>query len=264
MNIAVIQARMASTRLPGKSLLRIGKHPIIHYVLERAREISGVEGVVLATSMNAENDPLAEYAARLGFEFFRGDEDDVIERFYQVALQRRADTIIRLTGDNPLIDFHAMGRLLAWHNEREMDYSCMTGFPTGALGDIFSFRALEESHEKVDGKALCDHVDLYVLENRHRFKLICWELDTSLSAYRWTVDDAGDLERMRRLEAAMGAGPARFERMNTREALEAIGQCGLRQDMQPKLPNVSRENLYTAELVAKLEQRESVSLAHME
>ena len=126
MNIAVIQARMASTRLPGKSLLRIGEYPMIHYVLERARQISGIEGVVLATGLNAENDPLADYATRLGYELFRGDEDDVIERFYKAALERQADTVIRLTGDNPLIDFDAMGRLLARHNERRMDYSCMT------------------------------------------------------------------------------------------------------------------------------------------
>ena len=264
MNIAVIQARMASTRLPGKSLLRIGEHPMIHYVLERARQISDIERVVLATSLSAENDPLADYAARLGCELFRGDEDDVIERFYKTALESQADTVIRLTGDNPLIDFDAMGRLLARHNERGMDYSCMTGFPTGALGDIFSFRALEESHRNADGKALCDHVDLYVLENRHRFNLICWELESNLSAYRWTVDDARDLERMRRLEAALSAGPIRFDRMNTRRALEAIRQCGLQQDMQPKTSNISRENCYTAELVAKLETHKSIPLADME
>jgi spore coat polysaccharide biosynthesis protein SpsF (cytidylyltransferase family) len=264
MNIAIIQARMASTRLPGKCLLKIGDHPIIHYVLARAREITGIDGVVLATSANAENDVLDEYVEKHGFERFRGDEDDVIERFYSVALGKKADTIIRLTGDNPLIDFDAMSWLLSWHNDRGNDYSCMTGFPTGALGDIFSFRALAESHHNADGKALCDHVDLYVLENRHRFKIACLDLTPNMSGYRWTVDDDFDLERMRRLEAALRAKGIRFADLNTRGALEAILQCGLEQDMQPKISNVSKENLYTAQLVAKIDARERISLSDIE
>ena len=258
MNLAIIQARMASTRLPGKALLKIGKQALIHHVLARAEKISGIDKVILATSKNEENNELSTFVKNRGNDVFRGDEDDVIERFYLIAEKYDADNIIRLTGDNPLVDFSAMSFLLARHVEERNDYTCMTGVPCGALGDIFSFRALKESHHYADGKALSDHVDLYVLENMERFRVSNYIIDKDFSEYRWTVDDNADLDRMCRFAQLTNIKCTHFDEINTRQTLHLIKGESLEREMRPKKVSISRSNLYTAELVKKIPRRVSV------
>ena len=259
MNLAIIQARMASTRLPGKALLKIGKHALIYYVLTRAEKISGIDKVILATSKNKENDNLSKYVKSQGFDVFRGDEDDVIERFYLVAKKYNAENVIRLTGDNPMIDFSAMSFLFACHINENNDYTCMTGFPCGALGDIFSFNALNKSHRHADGKTLSDHVDLYVLENMNRFKVQCYIIDKNLSGYRWTVDDEDDLGRMRHFAQLLINKNITFKEINTLRALELIKSANVEREMQPEAINISKLNLYTSELVKKIPKQVAIS-----
>ncbi len=258
MNLAIIQARMASTRLPGKALLEIGEQTLIYYVLARAKRIKGIDKVLLATSSNKENDVLTDYVQNMGFEVFRGDENDVIERFYLVADKYNAKNIIRLTGDNPMIDFSAMSFLLSHHLEDGNDYTCMNGFPCGALGDIFSFHALKESHLHADGKALSDHVDLYVLENMDRFTVSRYITDQDFSTYRWTVDDETDLRRMRQFFEILSRKNIRLEEINTRDAVYFINNEDLESAMQPKEVNISKQNLYTAELAGKISKKVSI------
>lgn len=255
-NIAIVQARMASKRLPGKALAPLGGVPLIHHVLERGRRIPGIGEVVLATSAGTENDALEAYARKLGFDVLRGDEDDVIDRFYRVSAPRKARNIVRLTGDNPLLDYRSIGFLLGRHVENRADYSCLSGLPVGAGADIFSFRALEESHQKADGAALSDHVDLYVLENQERFSVQRFVLEPSLSKFRWTVDDEADIARARRL---VDGDPAILEK-TTPALLQRTDQLGLREEMQPSVANTSPQNVYTGELVGKIKRCEKVSL----
>ncbi|MBF0168534.1 MAG: hypothetical protein HQL45_12985 [Alphaproteobacteria bacterium] len=260
MNIVIVQARMASTRLQGKALLHVGSLPLIHHVLCRAKKIANVNDVVLATSLGKENDPLAAYANSLDCAVFRGDEENVIERFYEAALERKASTVIRLTGDNPMIDFSAMSSLLDWHNVNRNDYSCMTGFPCGALGDVFSFDALEGSHRSARGKTLNDHVDLHVLENMDVFRVMRRDFAIDLSSYRWTIDDKSDLDRMSLFASKVEARGINMDGLLTLEAIDAIRDLGFGSLMCPKIANVSPENSYTAELVSRIERYESWSI----
>ena len=239
---------MASTRLPGKALLPINGRPLIHHVVQRAMRIGGVGQVVLASSVDKANDQLAQYCLDLGADVVRGDEDDVIERFYLAATKWSAKTIIRLTGDNPLIDFQAMTFLLDRHNRDGNDYSCLTGFPCGAVGDIFSLKALEASHRLADGKALCDHVDLYVLEHKSDFKITRYRSDEDYSAYRFTVDDSSDRDRVNKLAGAVGDNDL-LAGLNSQGLLAVIREQGLDEIMSPVTANVSPQNQYTAELV---------------
>lgn len=253
MNIAIIQARMSSKRLPGKALLQIGSHPMIYYVIKRAQKIRGVEKVALATSRNRDNNELVNFVKSLDIEVFRGDEDNVLERFYVIAKKNQTEHVIRLTGDNPLIDFTALSMLLERHHNRSSDYSCMTGLPVGASGDIFSFNALKMSYENADGKELCDHVDFYILENQNKFNIVCYELTRALSSYRWTVDEQQDMDRMRDFFRAVKEKTGNtIEELNTKHLLALIQFLGFQEKMQPLQANVSEKNLYTAELIKKI------------
>jgi spore coat polysaccharide biosynthesis protein SpsF (cytidylyltransferase family) len=255
LNIAIIQARMSSKRLPGKALLPIGSHPMIYYVIKRAQKIRGIKKVVLATSRNRDNDELVKFVKSLGIEVFRGDEDNVLERFYIIAKKNRAEYVIRLTGDNPLIDSTALSMLLERHHKGNFDYSYMTGLPVGASGDIFSFNSLKMSYENADGKELCDHVDFYVLENQNKFNIVCYELTRALSSYRWTVDDQQDIDRMRDFFRAVKENSDNtIEELNTKHLIALIQSLGFQEKMQPLEANVSEKNLLTAELIKKIDR----------
>ena len=197
----------------------------------------------------------------LDIDVFRGDEDNVLERFYTIAKENQARHIIRLTGDNPLIDFTALAFLLEKHHNGSCDYSCMTGLPTGALGDIFSFKALEMSYKNADGKELCDHVDLYVLENQNKFKIVCYDLIHDLSSYRWTIDEQQDMNRIKSFFLSVKENTSnRIEELNTKQLLDLIQSLGFQENMQPLQANISTKNIYTAELVKKINRHIPVNL----
>jgi spore coat polysaccharide biosynthesis protein SpsF len=253
MNIAVIQARMASRRLPGKAMLEIIGQPLIEHVIRRASRIEGVAKIFLATSKNHENIPLAEFTESLGIEVYRGDEDNVLERFYEVAKGATAQNVIRLTGDNPLLDFRAIGYILGKHQEGKYDYTCVSGLPVGAGADIFSFKALEESYCCGNGKELCDHVDLYVLENLERFKAMRCIISPGFGSCRWTVDDPDDLQLIRGFcEKASAQFPGVFDALDAAQLIALVEKLDFKLRMQPVNPNVSEKNLYTEQLAAKI------------
>ena len=256
MNIAVIQARMASQRLPGKAMLEIVGRPLIEHVIRRASRIEGVSKIVLATSKNHENMLLSEFTESLGIEVYRGDEDNVLERFYEVAKGATAHNIIRLTGDNPLLDFRAIGYMLGKHQEGEYDYTCVSGLPVGAGADIFSFKALEESYHYGNGKELCDHVDLYVLENVDRFKTLRCIILPGFGSYRWTVDAPDDLQLVRDFfEQASAQFPGVFDALDAAQLIALAQKLGYERRMQPANPNVSAKNQYTEQLSARISTR---------
>jgi len=137
----------------------------------------------------------------------------------------------------------------------------MTGLPAGALGDIFSFKALEMSYENANGKELCDHVDLYVLENQNKFKIVCYDLTHDLSSYRWTIDEQQDMNRIKSFFLSVKKNTSnKIEELNTKQLLDLIQSLGFQENMQPLQANVSPKNLYTAELVKKITRHIPVHL----
>lgn len=260
MIVGVIQCRMASTRLPGKALADIYGKPLLERVLQRSQRIEGVDQVWLATSQSPENDPLEAMCQRLGFPCFRGGEEDVIGRFAQVAKQSQATAILRLTGDNPLLDSWAIGALLQKHLEEKADYSCLTGLPVGASCDIFSASALIKTHEAVDGNKMADHLDLYILENQNAFKVQQVQITPSMSKLRLTIDHPQDLQHIRQLfDSAMQMKSMDIDSKNSFEIQQIAHALELESALRNEDSLVSKENLYTAELVGKIQNKYSFS-----
>ncbi len=258
MIVGVIQCRMASTRLPGKALADIHGKPLLERVLQRSKRIEGVDQVWLATSKSPENDPLEELCKQLGFPCFRGGEEDVIGRFAQVAKKTQATTILRLTGDNPLLDSWAIGALLQKHQSEKADYSCLTGLPVGASCDIFSASALLQTHEAVDGNKMADHLDLYILENQESFKVQQVQISPPMSKLRLTIDHPQDLQNIRQLfDSAKQIKSMDMDSMNSLEIQQVSQELGLDTALKNNDSLVSKENLYTAELVGKIQNRYS-------
>ena len=148
--LAIVQARMGSTRLPGKILKKINGIPLIGYTLLRLQRSTVINKVVLATSDNKENNPVEEYCNSIGIDCFRGgvNEDDVLDRFYKCSKKYDADIILRITGDCPLIDAEVIDKHIEFYLNNDYDITINTWFknsyPSGFDVEIFDFNTLEK------------------------------------------------------------------------------------------------------------------------
>ncbi|MDP6668198.1 MAG: NTP transferase domain-containing protein, partial [Dehalococcoidia bacterium] len=141
----IVQARLSSSRLPGKVLLEIAGKSMIERVLERAAAITGVDTVIVATTTNAEDDPIASEAARLGVPAFRGHPTDVLDRFYRAANANDANAIVRITADCPLLDPRIAERVVRQFLHTETDYCSNIRpptYPDGLDTEVLSYQAL--------------------------------------------------------------------------------------------------------------------------
>lgn len=196
-----IQARMNSERLPGKVLKTIGGKPMIGVLFDRLKD-AGVP-VLLATSVNTENDLLVEYAKQNNIEVFRGNEDNVLERFYQAAKSLKTDIIIRLTGDNPLIEGDLVKKTLNYYiSKKNKRCYLSTGrsktFPLGISIEIFSFELLDEAYKNALLQHEQEHVTPYIIKNKaNDIEIIDFTGEMKKYHYRLTVDTIEDFELMK-------------------------------------------------------------------
>ena len=218
-----VSARMASSRCPGKALAPLAARPLLEVLLDRMAGVRGVDGVVLATSVNAENDPLVETARRAGFEVFRGDEDDVLRRHVDGARALGADHVVRVTGDNPLTDVETIEILVARHLREGADYTYVPGdaLLMGILAEVISHDALERSWERGNARHRSELMTLYIKEHPEEFKVVTAELPGGLyrPEYRLTVDEPEDVRLMQEIFGRLAA-PGR--RVTTREAISLL------------------------------------------
>jgi spore coat polysaccharide biosynthesis protein SpsF len=198
--IAVVSARMASRRCPGKAMALLAGRPLLQHLLERLLSVKELDGVVLATSEASENHVLVELAETLGVGVFAGDEEDVLGRYVEVARRWQADDVVRVTADNPLTDLSLIRSLVALHRRERADYTYVPGdaLLMGILPEVISRQALEQSHRDGEDRHRSELVTLYIKENPERFRIAKAELSESLyrPAYRLTVDEPPDLELM--------------------------------------------------------------------
>lgn len=216
--VCITQARMNSSRLPGKVLQEAAGRPLLAWHLERLRRCRMVDAVVLATTVSAADDPVAALAASLGVAIFRGSEEDVLDRFAGAAREAAADVIVRVTADCPLIDPAlidvAVGRFLAgWQESPPVDYVAIdtTLFPRGLDGEVFSRAALEEAHRAAADPAEREHVTPYIYRRPDRFRMApALGPPQPLPVQRWCVDEASDLELIRRMLGELLPGTPDF------------------------------------------------------
>lgn len=212
--VAMIQARMGATRLPGKVLADITGHPMLWHVVNRVRKAQFVDQVVVATSIESADDAIANFCAQNGIECFRGSEIDVLDRYYQAARRFDAEVVVRITADCPLIDPQVIDKVVSAYLEGEYDYVTNTlryTYPDGLDTEVLSFAALEKAWLEAHLPAEREHVTPYI-RTSGQFRLYNIENEVDLSArnLRWTVDEPADLEFVRAVYARLGGSEQSF------------------------------------------------------
>lgn len=208
MATVLLQARMGSTRLPGKSMADLGGKPLLAHAIEILKAESRIGRVVLCTTSLAADDILIELAARFGIDTFRGSEANVLDRFYQASRQFPDRIYLRATGDNPLIDPQGPGRILPWLESGDWDYVCECGMPLGSVVEGMTALCLRRTWELARKAEDLEHVTLFC---KHSGLFRCHYPPAPDSRQgqelRLTVDTAVDLDRARRL-VNLGLGGA--------------------------------------------------------
>jgi len=193
--LAVVQARTASKRLPGKVLKMVGAQPLIEVLLGRLSESKRIDKIVVATTERPDDDRLAKTVEGLGYSIFRGSEDDVLDRFYHAALFFGSKTIVRITGDCPLIDPNLVDGVIELYQETGVDYASNVNpptYPDGLDTEVFSFSALEKAFANAITPYEREHVTHFFTQDRQLNKAnLAAEVDHSLE--RWTIDYPEDL-----------------------------------------------------------------------
>ena len=205
MILALIQARMGSSRFPGKVLEDLSGHPMLWHVVERVRRAGRVDKVVVATTDRAVDDPVAAFCEREGIGCFRGNEQDVLDRFYQAAKANAADVVVRITADCPLIDPAVIDRVVSRFQAGDCDYACNIiryTYPDGLDTEVFSFAALERAWREASKPSEREHVTPYLRTEKFRTANVESEIPVSPADFRWTVDHPEDLEFVRKVYEA--------------------------------------------------------------
>lgn len=192
--VAVVQARMGSTRMPNKVMKPIQGTPMIGLMLQRLRRARTLDQIVLATSVDSRNDPLARYVASQGYEVIRGSEDDVLSRYDEAVRKVHADVVVRVTGDCPLIDPQIVDDVVALLSEAGVEYASNIdppSFPDGLDVEAFTRAALERAQREATEQRDREHVTPYIRERGlfRKANLCCKE---DWSGERWTVDEPSD------------------------------------------------------------------------
>lgn len=195
MVLAILQARMSSSRLPGKVLKPILDKPILAYQIERIKQSKKIDKIVLATSIGIEDNPLENLANSLNIDCFRGDLNNVLKRFYDCATLYNADIVVRLTGDCPVIDPQIIDEVVSLHIISNSDYTSNTlyrTFPDGLDVEVLNFKTLEKTYQNAVEKEDLEHVTKYIYTNKDKFKLSNYKNDIDYSYIRWTLDNIDD------------------------------------------------------------------------
>lgn len=196
---------MGSSRLPGKTIADVAGRPLLLHVVERVQRARRVDKVVVATSDQAGDDPIATLCQQGGIQYFRGCEDDVLDRFYRTAQASTADVVVRITADCPLIDPAVIDKVVTRFQQGDCDYVSNTlryTYPDGLDTEAFSFAALERAWREAKKPSEREHVTPYLRTGKFRVANVESESPTGLGKYRWTVDHFADLEFVRRIYEA--------------------------------------------------------------
>jgi spore coat polysaccharide biosynthesis protein SpsF len=202
--LAIIQARMGSTRLPGKVLAEIEGRPMLWHVLQRTQAADSLDEVVVATTTEPADDLIVSLCRESGTVCFRGSEKDVLDRYYQAARLHRAPVIVRITSDCPLIDPEIVDKTVRQFMVEQPDYAsnCLVRtYPRGLDTEVFTFRALEVAWNEAGQSYERAHVTPYLYQNPERFKVLSVMGNKDYSFYRWTVDTPEDFEFVRAVYA---------------------------------------------------------------
>jgi spore coat polysaccharide biosynthesis protein SpsF len=195
--VLIIQARVGSTRLPGKVLKVIKDKTVLEHVVSRVQQATGFDQVIVATSTLSQDDNIEHIANKLKIGCYRGSEHDVLNRYYEAAKHFKADIIVRITSDCPLLDPDLLTKMCGKFFEDKPDYlgnSLVRTYPRGLDIEIFTMNALEQSNNLASLSYQREHVTPFIYQNAKLFSLINQNNDIDLSHHRWTLDTYEDFE----------------------------------------------------------------------
>jgi spore coat polysaccharide biosynthesis protein SpsF len=206
--VATIEARFASSRLPGKTLLEICGKPTLELIIERLRRSKFIKEVVIATTVNPDCNAIEDLAKRLNVGCFRGSEDDVLDRVLQSAKAYHADIIVEITGDETLIDPIIVDQTIEYYLKGDFDYVSNTlnrRYPRGLDAQVFGVNLLDEVSRLTNENADRENVSLYIYEHPERYKLGSVEAPEELNHpdWRWTLDTKEDFEFLKTIYEAL-------------------------------------------------------------
>lgn len=205
--VAIVQARMGSTRLPGKVMKDLAGKTVLARVVERARRSSEIGEVVIATTHQRDDDVIVDECRSLAVRVFRGEVHDVLDRYYRAAKEARAEAIVRITSDCPLIEAEITDATIRAFLQRRPDYASNVlerTFPRGLDTEIMSWDALARTWQEAEQLYEREHVTPYIYENAQKFTLHSVKGETDLSGHRWTLDEPADLAFLRAVYEKLG------------------------------------------------------------
>ena len=191
--VIIIQARMSSTRLPGKVLLPLHNKTVLDYVCSRSKKVVMANEVIVATSVDVSDDKIEMHCIKNKYNVFRGSLDDVLDRYYKAAKKYNADVIVRITADCPFIDYVIVNKMVKKFINSNNDYYYLGGnFPDGLDCSIIRFQALEKAYNEAYLKSDREHVCPYIEKNNDIFNIDFMNYKFDLYNYRWTLDHDND------------------------------------------------------------------------
>ena len=247
MILTLIQARMHSTRLPGKVLKPILGKPMLHYQIERVRRAKSIDKLIVATSVDNSDNKIEQFCEEEKVSWFRGSMDNVLDRFYQAAKAYKPDHIIRLTGDCPLIDPMIIDSLIGFHLKGDFDYSSNTApyriwnhsdyskssfdysknsagyfFPNGLNVEVFRMKCLQDAWKEAQLDLDKEHVTRFIYHRPQKYRLGAYKQKKDSSMHQWAVDEQHEFELIKRIYTALYPSNPRF---TTNDVLNYLNTC---------------------------------------
>lgn len=197
--VCIVQARVGSTRLPEKVLKKICGKTVLEHDIDRLKQIKSLDKIVIATTTLEADNKIEKLVKELGIDCFRGSSEDVLSRYYFAAKEHKADIVVRITSDCPLIDYEISDKIIEYYlnNLEKYDYVSNTidrTYPRGLDTEVFSFKSLEKSYNEAEKQYEREHVTPYIYQSTDKFRTSQYKNGTNYSNYRWTLDTEEDFK----------------------------------------------------------------------
>jgi spore coat polysaccharide biosynthesis protein SpsF len=205
MKIVIInQARMTSTRLPGKVLKQVLGKSLLEYQIERLRRVKLADQIVVATTTNDTDQPIIDLCNRLSIFHYRGSEDDVLARYHGAAITQQADVVVRVTSDCPIIDPQVIDYVIQSYIDAYPKYDYVSNclertYPRGMDTEVFAFSALDQAFYQATTQSDREHVTSFIYQKSDRYQLGKVTYSKKIENHRWTVDMPEDFELIKKI-----------------------------------------------------------------
>ncbi len=206
--IIIVQARMNSSRLPGKVMMPVLGVPLLEILIARLKRVRLADSICVACTYNPEDQQIVDLSQRLGVEVHRGSEENVLERYSGAAQRFQADHVVRVTADSPLIDPAELDRLITYYHSHVVDFDYVDNgsthtYPLGMQAEVFSVSALNAAHREATTTSDKEHVTPFIIRHPDRFRKSAVAFWCDQSFYRLTVDTQNDFELVAKLIAGL-------------------------------------------------------------